>query len=164
MGWSVLVRIFAPELLSVDGYDTRLGMFKLKQKNLKINLAGKSELEVESYLHDFDSLQIRQKDSSAVVFEMSPELKTSDPVVHKGVEVSTVSLKSETGNVDIQKIFPEQDQSTSWETMYMKAVDADLQGLSILDLGHAQISSLKLKISDTSAIILSGGSLGKFKR
>ena len=37
-------------------------------------------------------------------------------------------------------------------------------GVSVLDLGHAQIDSLKLSIADSSAILLSGGSLKKKHR
>lgn len=80
MKWNTLVRIFSPELLSVDGFDTDFGMFKLKQKNINVNLSGKSKFEVESYLYNFDTLNISQRDSSEVVFEMSPDLMTSDPI------------------------------------------------------------------------------------
>ena len=49
------------------------------------------------------------------------------------------------------------------EAMYIKSVNANLQGYSILDVGHAQIDSLQLKIADSSAIIISGGALKKFR-
>lgn len=151
--WNTLVRIFSPKLLSVDGFDTDFELFKLNQKSIAINLSGRSKLEVESYLNDLDSLHIIQRDSSEVVFEMSPDLK------------GQVLLRKGSTGSDIQKTLPDQDiKSNSWETMYIKAVDANVQGVSLLDIGHAQINSLKLNISDTSAIILSGGSLRKFKR
>ncbi|MEO6231068.1 MAG: hypothetical protein ABJB11_01060 [Ferruginibacter sp.] len=36
-----------------------------------------------------------------------------------------------------------------------------MHGYSILDVGHAQIDSVKLTIQDSSAIVLSGGTLKK---
>jgi len=118
------VRIFSPELLYVEGFNTKLEMFKIKQKSISVNMSGKSEFELESMSTAFDSLNITQKDSSAVVFEMSPDYKTT-------------------------------------ETFHIKKVAASVQGVSILDLGHAQIDSLQLSIADSSGIILSGGALKK---
>ncbi len=141
---STMVRIFSPELLSVDGYNTNFELFKLKQKSISINLSGRSKLEVESYLYNFDSLYITQRDSSEVVFEMSPDLKGKDTPAFQSNAIT-------------------RNASHSWETMYVGFLDASLQGVSLLDIGHAQINSLKLNISDTSAILLSGQSLGKYK-
>ncbi|MEO6456468.1 MAG: hypothetical protein ABIN97_20495 [Ginsengibacter sp.] len=149
--WNTLVRIFSPELLSVDGFDTNFQLFKLRQKSININLSGRSRLEVESYNNDLDSLHINQKDSSEVIFEMSPDLK-GQVFPHPGLKDSDTSKADQ----DIK--------SNSWETMYIKRVDANVQGVSLLNLGHAQINFLQLNISDTSAIILSGRSLGKLKR
>ncbi|OOQ58100.1 hypothetical protein BC343_10610 [Mucilaginibacter pedocola] len=73
----VLVRLFAPELLSVDGTDTNFELQKLKQANISVNLKGLSRLEVESYIPHFDTIRIAQADSSQVMFEMAPELKGS---------------------------------------------------------------------------------------
>jgi len=50
------------------------------------------------------------------------------------------------------------------EAMNIHWVNAKVQGYSILDLGHAQIDSLQLKIADNSAIILSGGALRKIQK
>ena len=41
--------------------------------------------------------------------------------------------------------------------------NAIIEGYSLLDLGHAQIQSLQLNITDSSAIILSGGALRRVK-
>ncbi len=163
MKWNTLVRIFSPELLSVKGFNTNFELFKLKQKSITINLSGRSKLEVESYLNDLDSLHIIQRDSSQVVFEMSPDLKGTEVADSRRKQIQgQVTIHGEQGGLNIQ---PERDvQSKSWETMYVRSVDANVQGVSLLDIGHAQISSLKLHISDTSAIMLSGGSLRKFKR
>jgi hypothetical protein len=68
-----LVRIFSPELLSVTGKNTNFEMEKMKQKNISVNMSGKSRFEIESVDPDFDSVNVTQKDSSEVVFEMSPE-------------------------------------------------------------------------------------------
>jgi hypothetical protein len=81
MQGTVLVRLFAPQLLSVDGVNTNFELEKLKQKNFNVNLSGKSKLEVESYDHGFDTVNVTQTDSTNVEFEMSPDLKGS-PTMH----------------------------------------------------------------------------------
>lgn len=114
-----LLRISAPELLSVEGYNTNFEMDKLRQKSLSIKLSGKSMLEVESNSHQFETLNILQADSTKVLFEMNPELKGSP-------------------------------------SMQAQTVNAQIQGVSILDIGHMQVNKPFLTIADTSAIILSG--------
>ena len=49
MGREILVRLFAPQLLSVDGTNTNFELQKMKQNNMDINLKGSSRLEVETY-------------------------------------------------------------------------------------------------------------------
>jgi len=88
MGGSVLVRLFGPELLYVDGTDTKFELQKLKQKNVNIKLSGRSRLEVETYQHDFDSLSVAAQDSSQVVFEMSPDLNGSPLMSFRHVSAS----------------------------------------------------------------------------
>ena len=139
---TTLVRIFSPELLSIDGYDTNLQMYKLKQKNITIAMAGKSSFEIESNIADLDTLVVSQKDSSQIVIEMSPEYQQNN----KGA---------------IQpKGYP---AIISNEAMTIASVKASLQGNTMLDIGHAQIGILELHIADSSAILLSGGALKKFK-
>ena len=122
--WNVPVRIFSPELLSITGSHTNFEMYKMKQKNFSVNISGKSKFEVESMDTNFDSLHIIQSDSSAVVFEMSPEYKKT-------------------------------------ESFHIKYVNAKIEGYSILDIGHAQVDSLKLTVADSSAVLLSGGTMKK---
>jgi len=155
--WNTLVRIFSPELLSVDGFDTDFVMFKLKQKSLNVKLSGKSKFEVESYLYNFDTLNISQKDSSEVVFEMSPDLKTSDPATLE--TRGTKGQATRTSEISGGTMIAPAAVRKGWETMMVQTVNADLQNISLLDVGHAQIKSLKLNIADSSAIILSGGTL-----
>jgi len=81
----VLVRLFAPQLLSIDGVNTNFELQKLKQSNISINLKGKSRLEVETYSPNFDTLNVTQSDSSQVIFEMSPDLKVSPMMNFKNV-------------------------------------------------------------------------------
>ncbi|MEO6719632.1 MAG: hypothetical protein ABIN67_04660 [Ferruginibacter sp.] len=126
MGRTTLVRIFCPRLLSFTGNNSKFEMFKVKQKNMSVTLTGKSGFELESMNTEMDSLYISQQDSSAVVFEMSPDYKIT-------------------------------------ESFRVKNVNASIRGVSVLDLGHAQIDSLKLTIADSSAILLSGGTLKKRK-
>lgn len=159
---NTMVRIFAPELLYVDGFDTNIGLFKLEQKSVRVNLSGKSTFEVESYLANMDSLHITQSDSSEVVFEMSPDLKGKLPIGRQDINANVPALRSE--QAGLQDTSSHDVVSHSWQTMYVKSVSATVKGSSLLDLGQAQINSLQLNISDTSAIILSGESLRKFKR
>lgn len=153
-----LVRIFAPELLSVEGFDTNLGMFKMKQKNMTVHISGKSKFELESLLRGLDSLKISQSDSSMVVFEMSPDYKadTSQKAGDK-VVVTEASHPGLVVNMAPREIITN-------DAMSIKYVDANLRGYTLLDLGHAQIGSLNLAIADSSAIILSGGSLHAIKK
>ena len=74
---NTLVRLTAPELSSIEGVNTNLSMEKMKQRSYDINLSGKSRLEIESDVHAIDQININQKDSTQVVFEMNPELKGS---------------------------------------------------------------------------------------
>lgn len=156
---TTLVRIFSPELLSVEGFNTNFGMYKLKQKNIAVNMSGKSNFEVESMIPSLDSIAVKQKDSSVVVFEMSPEYKSEkgeEPSGKKGIQVNFGDNPppSQTGSPDIK----------SNESMIVHSVNANVKGHSILDLGHAQINSMRLQIADSSAIILSGGALKKMSK
>lgn len=139
---TTLVRVFSPQLLSVEGFNTNFEMFQLKQKHIAVNISGRSEFEVESMIPYMDSVNVVQKDSAIVKFEMSPDYKSK-----KG-EDRDETIKG-SGLADIK----------SDEAMNINSVKADIEGYSILDLGHAQIQSLGLKIADSSAIILSGGAL-----
>ena len=153
----IAVRIFSPELLYVEGFDTDLGMFKLKQKSIKVQMSGKSKFEVESSIRSLDSITVSQKDSSEVVFEMSPDNWRQDP----SREIIT---KQGGSGPRIQAIInqPGSESIKSHEAMNIRYVNAKLEGNTLLDIGHAQIDSLQLAISDSSAIILSGGALRKF--
>ena len=156
MKLATVVRVFSPELLSVEGFNTKFGMFKLKQKSISVNMSGKSEFEVESMIPDMDSIDVIQRDSAAVEFEMSPDYKSKkikDTVLNKGARISFGDKipPPGTGSNEIK----------SNETMNINTVKADLTGHTILDIGHAQIQTLQLHISDSSAIILSGGALKK---
>lgn len=122
--WNTMVRIFSPELLSVTGINTKFEMFKTTQESISVNMSGKSSFEIESMITHLDSLNVVQRDSSQVVFEMSPDYKKT-------------------------------------ESFHVNVVKADLQGYSLLDIGHAQVDSLHLSVADSSGVLLSGGSLKK---
>ena len=90
MKGTTLVRIFSPELLSIEGFNTNFEMFKLKQKSIAVNMAGKSQFEVESMVPNMDSISIIQKDSASVEFEMSPDYnsnKREDVALDKGAQI-----------------------------------------------------------------------------
>jgi hypothetical protein len=127
--WLTVVRIFAPELVSVDGFNTNFSMFRLRQKNIDVSMTGKSKFEIESLIPDFDSVNVTQKDSSEVVFEMSPEY------------------------------IPSAEAQSNRESFRIRKLNADLEGNTLLDVGRGKIQDLSLRITDTSAIILSGEGL-----
>jgi len=147
------VRIFSPELLSFDGFNTNFEMFKLKQKSMNVSLTGRSKFEVESMLRSLDSITVFQRDSSEVVFEMSPDYKP----VKSAEKTKSATITIGSSPSDMSSL----NQIKSPEAMSIKTVKANLQGYSLLDLGHAQIDSLRLSIADSSAIIISGGALKK---
>ena len=45
--------------------------------------------------------------------------------------------------------------------MSLQSLAASVTGVSLLDVGHAQIGRLQLQIADSSGILLSGGALKK---
>ncbi len=164
MKYMTLVRIFSPQLLSVDGSDTDFGMFKLKQKSINVSLSGKSKFEVESYLYNFDTLNISQKDSSVVVFEMSPDLKTQDLLaLEASAAKGEATIKPDLLNSSGTMTAPAATRK-GWETMTIQSVTANLKDMSLLDVGHAQIKSLKLNVADSSAVILSGEALKSYQK
>lgn len=134
-----MVRIFSPELISVTGFNTNLRLLKLKQQNLSVNISGKSNFEVESLSYNFDKISIKASDTAAVVFEISPILK-------KG------------GTEDKNEIPAD---VKGWDAFHIKNLHAEVSGNSFVDVGHAQIDSIDFKVSDTSAIVLSGGTIKK---
>jgi hypothetical protein len=140
------LRIFSPELLSVTGNNTHFEMQKVKQKSINVNLTGKSQFEVESMSKTMDTVNIYQRDSSAIVFEISPEYLTN-------VVTDNTRIGFSANNIT---------QTNRNESMSINSVNADIGGHCLLDIGHAQIQSLQLHIQDSSAIILSGGALKKF--
>ena len=158
--WNTLVRIFSPELLSVNGINTNIGLFKMKQKNYTIRMDGKSKLEVESYIHQLDTIRINAKDSSTVVFEISPDSLGTDANIKSQVKVKEPAMRQITiGKNGVLNVQSAAELIHSWEFLDIGSVDANVQGISLVDLGHAQIGSIHLNIADTSGIILSGQGL-----
>ena len=104
-------------------------------------MAGKSSFEIESKLTLLDNVVVSQRDSSQIVIEMSPEYQADKEAVN--AKNSSVIISN--------------------EAMTICYVKATLQGNTMLDVGHAQIGTLELKITDSAAILLSGGTLKKFK-
>ena len=74
MSRQVLVRLFAPKLLSINGANTNLLLEKLDQPYINANMRGKSRLAIESNNRNFTSVNINQADSSQTLLKMSPEL------------------------------------------------------------------------------------------
>jgi hypothetical protein len=118
------VRLFSPVIHSISGFDTRIEFFKMKPTSLYIDMSGKSKFEIESLVPRFDSIRVRERDSSEVVFELSPEI----------------------------------GGSRSFAIPYL---EADLQDQTFLDVGRAQIDSLRLIVADSSGVLLSGGTIRK---
>jgi len=153
-----LVRIFSPELLYVEGRDTKMEMFKLKQKSISLNMSGKSSFEIESMERNLDSICVIQKDSSEVVIEMSPEFNGIEPLLPADSRVQ-LNIKGMPPIVNMPL-----GKTKSKETMFVGSVTAAIQGNSLLDIGHAQINNLQLKVADSSGVILSGGALKKISK
>jgi hypothetical protein len=74
MKYHVLIAISCPDLLTVNGVNTNLSLYKMKQKNFSVTLAGRSEMEIETDVSDFDSLFISEKDTSRLKIEMSEDI------------------------------------------------------------------------------------------
>ena len=147
------VRIFSPQLLSVTGNNTHFEMLKLKQKSVTINISGRSKFEIESMDPELDSITVTQSDSSAVTVEMSPDYrKTPSPAAPQG------KMQVHNAADEAMVYSPEKDFD---ESMSINTVTANIKGHSILDIGYAQIKKLSVQVSDSSAIVLSGGTLRK---
>lgn len=121
---TTLVRIFAPQLASVEGFDTDFDLHKLHQKNISVNLSGHSAMEIETSSMEMDSLRVVESDASNISFETSPDV----------IAGSIIRIRS---------------------------ADIHLQGTSKLDLGSAQVSSLRINVADSALINLSGFSVNK---
>ena len=139
------VRIFSPELLSVTGNNTHFEMQKVKQKSINVNITGKSSFEVETMNKAMDSVNVYQRDSSEIVFEISPEYLTNVVTDNTRIGFSTTNTTQTNRN----------------ESMNINSVNADVGGFSLLDIGHAQIQSLQIHVTDSAGIILSGGAIKK---
>jgi hypothetical protein len=70
-----LIRISAPQLLSVNMNNTNFEWDNLKQNNLNVNLKGKSGFRVESMINNIDTLNITQHDSTNAIFDFSSGYK-----------------------------------------------------------------------------------------
>jgi len=124
---TTLLRIFAPELVSLEGIDTDFDLLKLNQKQITIDLSGNSETEVETTLSEIDSISVHESGLSSVTFETSPDYKGGDQIK-------------------------------------VRAADINLNGDSRLHLASAQINSIKLNITDSARIELSGYSVKTIKK
>ena len=147
------VRIFCPQLLSIEGFNTNFEMFKMNQKSYRVSMTGRSAFEVESMVPNLDSLNITLKDSSEVVFEMSPEYKAA-PANKKNGKITAFDAHEVIAAIN-------QEVIKSKEAMWIQSLTASVEGVSLLDVGHAQIGSMQLQIADSSGILLSGGALKK---
>jgi len=107
MKFRVLIAISAPDIYSVNARNANLDMLKMKQQNITIELSGKSRMEFESYITDFDSLSIVQRDSSELKFEMADELGNNH-VLHARSIRSNVDGYSflNVGHFQIQSFHP----------------------------------------------------------
>jgi hypothetical protein len=146
------VRIFSPELLSVTGVNTNFEMQRLKQRNITVNISGRSKFEVESMFPEMDSIDVTQSDSSAVVFEMSPDYRKHSAPNQQEEKIAF-------HNAEDMEVAHKDPKDAFDEAMSFNAVTAKISGHSILDIGHAQVKNFSLNVSDSSAIVLSGTAL-----
>jgi hypothetical protein len=82
----VLMTISCPYLLSVEAVNTYLNVEKMNQPSMAVAASGHSRLEFESYIPDFDSIRVRQQDSTEVIFEMADEIKSSGVLIVKSLQ------------------------------------------------------------------------------
>jgi hypothetical protein len=82
---NVLIRLAAPQLLSIEGSDTNVKIDQFRGRSLTVNLSGKSRLEVESDIRRIDQLNITQSDSTQVTFGMNPEMKGSPRIYVRNI-------------------------------------------------------------------------------
>lgn len=152
-----ILRVFAPELRSITAKNSFVQMNKTVQSNFRFYLSGKSQVDVETRTHNFDSLFVSQKDSSKVAFRVSADLKMTDQL-----NANTVTIGDTAAPAHRQEETGLEEKSHSWNRLNFSWVDAHIDGVSILELGHATINDFQLQIADTSAIILSGSTLRKY--
>ena len=129
-------RVFFGERCIVTGFNTNLILLKLKQQDLSVNISGRSKFEVESLAYNFDKIAVNDSDTAEVVFDISTPLKKG------GDEEMTGDVKG-------------------WDAFHIRNLHAEVSGNSFVDVGHAQIDSIDFKVSDTAAIVLSGGTIRK---
>lgn len=99
----VTVRVSSPMLESVNGENTRLVIDKFSQPNLTINLSGDSRIKVNSFTTNFNTVDVKQSDSSLVAFTVSEELFVPDSIhINKLVAVNsgTSLLNLRTASID----------------------------------------------------------------
>jgi hypothetical protein len=105
MKYHMLIAISCPDLLSVNATNSNLDLYKMKEKNLSVRLAGKSQMEIESSISDFDSIFVSQKDSSQLKFEMAEDMQGSE-IMHAKVIDAGVNGNSllDIGHFQIQTL------------------------------------------------------------
>jgi hypothetical protein len=97
----------------------------------------------ESLVYDFNTLSVKASDTTDITFEISPDLKKSRTT---GSDADPHALPS-----DVK----------GWDAFHIKNFHAVLSGQSFINIGHAQVDSIDFRLSDTAAIVLSGGTIRK---
>ncbi len=140
---TAIVRLFSPALKSVIGSNTNLKLTKLKQKDLVVDISGNSTFVAESLVYDFNTLSVKASDTTDITFEISSDLKKSRTT---GSDADPHALPS-----DVK----------GWDAFHIKNFHAVVSGKSFINIGHAQVDSIDFRLSDTAAIVLSGGTIRK---
>jgi hypothetical protein len=134
-----IIRLFSPELKSVTGTNTNLKLTKLKQKNIIVDISGNSSFVAESLIYDLNALNLKASDTTNIVFEIAASLKKTTT---EGTDGLPAVIKG-------------------WDAFHISRLQASASGHSFIDIGHAQVDSIDFHLSDTSAILLSGGTIRK---
>ena len=101
----------------------------------------------------FEMFKVKQKNMSVTLTGKSDfELESMN------TEMDSLHISQQDSSMVVFEMSPDYKIT---ESFHVKSVDATIRGVSALDLGHAQIDSLKLSIADSAAILLSGGTLKK---
>lgn len=101
----------------------------------------------------FEMLGVKQPDFNVVLTGRSTfEMESMQ------TEFNSLKIAQQDSSEVIFEMSPDYRASSSF---HVKRVEAKVTGVSLLDLGHAQIDSIKLDVADSSGVMLSGGTMKK---
>ncbi len=102
---------------------------------------------------NLELFKIKQRNFSVIMSGKSKfEVESMD------TNLDSLQVTQRDSSAVVFEMSPEYKKTASFHVNY---VNANIRGYSILDIGHAQVDSLQLSVSDSSAVLLSGGTMKK---